>query len=225
MEVQQVIKILKDTANEDALIGMARFGIKTNQAFGISMPELRRLAKIIGKNHDLAIELWLTGYHEARILASLLAEPKKTTVELMDAWVAEFDSWDVCDQCCSNLFKYTPFAYSKAIAWTSSEQEFIKRAGFTLMACLASGDKKANEDKFLPFFPLIIQHAEDERNFVRKAVNWALRQMGKRSHFLRSIALDCIDELLKTKNKTAVWIAKDAQKELNSEKIIKRIKK
>jgi 3-methyladenine DNA glycosylase AlkD len=225
MEAEQLIKRLKSLRNEKSLEGMARFGINTTNAFGISMVELRKIAKEYGKNQALAENLWQAAYHETRILATLIAENKKITSGLMDSWVKDFDSWDVCDQCCGNLFRYTTFAYDKAIEWTSSNHEFTKRAGFTLMACLATGDKKANDEKFLQFFPLIIKHANDERNFVRKAVNWALRQIGKRSHFLRTVALKCIDELLKNNNKTAQWIAKDALRELNEEKIIKRIKK
>ena len=225
MEAEQLIKRLKSLRNEKSLEGMARYGINTTNAFGISMVELRKIAKECGKNQVLAEYLWQAAYHETRILATMIAENKKITSELMDSWVKDFDSWDVCDQCCCNLFRYTTLAYDKSIAWTSSGHEFTKRAGFTLMACLATGDKKANDEKFLQFFPLIIKHANDERNFVRKAVNWALRQIGKRSHFLRLEALKRIEELLKNNNKTAQWIAKDALRELNEEKIIKRIRR
>ena len=225
MKINSVISELKAVANPDLLRTMLHFGIKTENALGIPLPVLRNLAKKIGKDHALAIELWNTGYHEARILASMIDNYKEVTANQMDSWVNDFNSWDVCDQCCGNLFRYTPFAYDIATEWINSNVEFTKRAGFVMMASLAIGDKKAEDGKFLHFFDFIIQHAEDDRSFVRKAVNWALRQIGKRSHFLRNKALECIDILLKNSNKTAQWIAKDALRELTNEKIIKRIKR
>ncbi|MEI6696109.1 MAG: DNA alkylation repair protein [Bacteroidota bacterium] len=225
MNQDKVVAALNALSNKKSLEGMSHFGIKIENALGISMPALRNMAKQIGKNHALANELWETGLHEARILASMIADKKKVTPIQMDVWVKDFNSWDVCDQCCGNLFRYTPYAYDKAIEWALSEKEYTKRAGFAMMASLAVGDKKAADEKFLPFFDLIIANAEDERNFVRKAVNWALRQMGKRSYFLRVKALECIDTLLKNKNKTAQWIAKDALRELMDEKIMERIKR
>ncbi|MFZ4398433.1 MAG: DNA alkylation repair protein [Bacteroidales bacterium] len=220
-----ILAELQALGNANLVKGMSRFGIHTETAYGISMPCLRNKAKSIGKDHNLAIELWKTGLHEACILASMIDNYKEVTANQMDEWVNDFYSWDVCDQCCGNLFRYTPFAYDKATVWIQSNIEFTKRAGFVMMASLAIGDKKAEDEKFLHFFDFIIQHAEDDRNFVRKAVNWALRQIGKRSHFLRNKALECIDTLLKNNNKTAQWIAKDALRELTNEKIIKRIKR
>jgi 3-methyladenine DNA glycosylase AlkD len=225
MTKDTIIATLLSLRNETNVRGMKRFGICIENAIGISMPELRKMASGIGKNHTLAFELWQTGYHEARILASMIDECKKVTPIQMDAWVKDFNSWDVCDQCCGNLFRYTAFGYDKAIEWAHSEIEYTRRAGFVMMASLAIGDKKADDEKFLTFFSIILQYADDERNFVKKAVNWALRQMGKRSFYLRDQALECIEILLKRNNKTSQWIAKDALRELKDEKIINRIKR
>jgi len=225
MNKDTIITKLYSFENKKSVEGMSRFGIKVENALGISMPVLRNIAKSIGKDHLLAIELWQTSIHEARILACMIDEYQKVTTSQMDTWVNDFNSWDVCDQCCGNLFRYTPFAYDKAVEWTSLDIEYTKRAGFVMMASLAIGDKKADDEKFLPFFDLILDHSEDERNFVRKAVNWALRQMGKRSLYLRNKSLECIDILLKNNHKTAQWIAKDALRELMDEKIVNRIKR
>jgi 3-methyladenine DNA glycosylase AlkD len=201
-------------ANDQAVEGMARFGIRPGQALGISMPTLRNMAKDIGKNHALALALWDSGIHEARILASMIAEPKLVSTELMEEWVNDFDSWDICDQVCGNLFDKTPQAYQKAVQWCQQEREFVRRAGFVMMAELAVHDKKAQDEAFLQFFPLIKQYAGDERNFVKKAVNWALRQIGKRNSHLRTLALECAYEIQNMDSKTARWVAKDAIKEL-----------
>ena len=225
MTKDTIIAELQLLRNEKSLEGMSRFGINTKSAFGISIVQLRIIAKRIGKNHELALELWKTGFHEARILASMIAVAKKVTPAQMNLWVNDFNSWDLCDQCCGNLFEDTIFAYEKAIEWANSSVEYTKRAGFVMMARLAISDKKANDEKFLPFFNYIIRDADDDRNFVKKAINWALRQIGKRSLFMRAKALDCCEILLNKNSKTAQWIAKDAQRELNDGKTIKNIKR
>jgi len=204
---------------------MARFGISSNKTFGVSIPELRRIAKEAGKNHSLALDLWKSGYHEARIIASLIDEPEKVTPGQMDKWAGDFDSWDVCDQCCSNLFDKTPFAYRKIKEWSSSKKEFVKRAAFALLAVMAVHDKKADDKVYIKFFPIIKRESTDERNFVRKAVNWALRSIGKRNGMLRKEALRLSGEIQKIDSKTAKWIASDAIRELENRNIIKRIKK
>ena len=214
MTSEQIIANLKQLANAQAVEGMARFGIRPDEALGISMPTLRKMAKDIGKNHALALALWDSGIHEARILASMIAEPKLVSTELMEEWVNDFDSWDVCDQVCGNLFDKTPHAYQKAVQWCHQEREFVRRAGFVMVAELAVHDKKAPDEAFLQFFPLIKQYAGDERNFVKKAVNWALRQIGKRNSHLRTLALECAYEIQSMDSKTARWVAKDAIKEL-----------
>jgi 3-methyladenine DNA glycosylase AlkD len=204
---------------------MTRFGIAVDKAFGVSKPELRKMAKEIGKNHKLALELWKAGYLESRILASLIDEPEKVTPGQMDKWAEDFDSWDVCDQCCSNLFDKTPFAYDKIKLWSTSKKEYVKRTAFSLLAVMAVHDKKQSNTVFIKFFSLIKRESTDERNFVRKAVNWALRSIGKRNESLRKEALKLSREILKIDSKTAKWIASDAIKELEDSKIIARVRK
>lgn len=220
-----IIKELKSLSNPVNVAGMARFGISSHKTFGVSIPELRRIAKESGKNHKLAIDLWKSGYHEARIIASLTDEPEKVTSGQMDSWAGDFDSWDVCDQCCSNLFDKTPFAYDKIKKWSSSKKEFVKRAAFALLAVMAVHDKKAGDDVFVKFFPIIKRESTDERNFVRKAVNWALRSIGKRNEILRKKALKLSKDINKIDSKTAKWIAADVIRELESRSIINRVKK
>ncbi|MDD5457021.1 MAG: DNA alkylation repair protein [Candidatus Margulisbacteria bacterium] len=211
--VEEIIQIFKKQKNEHNLAGMVRFGIKTDKAYGISIPELRQLAKNIGKNQQLADKLWESGIHEARLLACFIARPAEISQVQTEAWVKDFDSWDICDQCCSNVFDKTPWAYDKADEWSRREEEFVKRAGFVMMAALSVHDKKASDSKFLPFFERIKQEAEDERNFVRKAVNWALRQIGKRNVVLYDEAIRVAKEIQKINSKTAKWIAGDALRE------------
>ena len=215
----QIITNLQQRANPQAVEGMARFGSRPAQALGIPIPTLRKMAKEIGRNQALAVALWASGIHEARILASMLAEPQLVSAELMDEWINDFDTWDVCDQVCGNLFDRTPYAYLKAKEWCQREKEFVRRAGFVLMAELAVHDKQAQDEAFLQFFPLIKHYASDARNFVKKAVNWALRQIGKRNNHLRAVALECAYEIQDMDSKTARWVAKDALKELQAKEI------
>lgn len=203
---------------------MARYGIKPGKAYGVSIPNLRSMAKEIGTDHDLALELWDSGIHEARILAGMIADPDTTTERLADAWVKDFDSWDVCDQCCMNLFENTKFAYAKAIEWSASDKEYVKRAGFVMMARLAVSDKKAKDEKFLAFLGIIKREACDSRNYVQKAVNWALRQIGKRNANLNRLALETAEEIQKMSPRSAKWIASDAIRELKSEEVQSKLK-
>ena len=214
--VEAVVESLKARANPDSVAGRAHFGSRPAHALGLSMPEVRRMARECGRNHALACELWATGWHEARILASMVADPKQVTPELMEEWVNAFDSWDVCDQVCGNLFDKTPFAYDKAVEWCRREGEYVRRAGFVLMAELAVHDKKAPDEKFWPFFPLMKEYSWDDRNFVKKAVNWALRQLGKRNATLRVLAIRWAEEIRATNTKAGRWIAAAALRELNS---------
>ena len=214
MTVEQVIAMLQQHANPQGVQGMARVGISSAQTLGVSIPTLRSIAKDIGRNHPLARELWRSGIHEARILASMIADPRLVSPEHMEEWVNDFDSWDVCDQVCGNLFDKTPYAYQKAVEWSHREQEFVRRAGFVLMAELAVHDKRAPDEAFLHFFPLIKHYAVDERNFVKKAVNWALRQIGKRNSHLRAVAVDWAHAIKQMDSHAARWIANDALKEL-----------
>jgi len=174
---------------------MARFGINPDNNYGVSVATLRKMAKEIGTDHNLAIQLWQSGIHEARMMACLIDDPKLVTQEQMQNWVMDFDSWDICDQCCSNLFRKTEYARQKVLEWSSAEEEFVKRAGFVLMAVLAVHDKKADDSLLEYFLPVIKAGAADDRNFVRKAVNWALRQIGKRNLHLNSKAIETAREI------------------------------
>lgn len=223
MHTKQVIALLEAESSEENRVGMARYGINTERAYGVSVKRLREIAKLIGRDHGIAGELWDTGMHEARMLASLVDEPAKVTPEEMEARVREFDSWDLCDGFCNNLFRKTPFAHSKVREWAGREETFIRRAGFALMANLAVHDKKAAESVFADYLKLIEDAANDERNFVKKAVNWALRQIGKRSPELNASAIACAERLAARDSKSARWIAKDALRELTSEKVQARL--
>jgi len=225
MQLNQILKKLKSLSNPKAVAGMARFGINPEKTYGISIPVLRKMAKEIGKNHNLALKLWDSGIHEAKILASMIDEPEKVTKKQMDEWIKNFDSWDVCDQCCMNLFSKTPYSWEKAKKWTNRKKEFEKRAGFALIACLAWYEREAHDKKFEQFFPLIKKHASDNRNFVKKAVNWSLRQIGKKNMNLNKIAIKTAKEISKINSKSAKWIASDALRELTDKKVKKRFNK
>ncbi len=221
--LQTLLARFETLRNPENVAGMARFGINPTNTYGISVNTLRQMAKEIGKSHDLAQELWDSGIHEARILASIIDVPRLVTEAQMEQWVQQFDSWDVCDQCCSNLFCKTPFAYDKAVEWSRREAEFVKRAGFVLMAGLAVHDKKAANNQLEIFLPLIEQGADDPRNFVKKAVNWALRQIGKRNRYLHERAIKTAESIAQHPSKSARWIASDALKELTSQAVQNRL--
>jgi len=203
---------------------MARYGINAKNTYGVPVPRLRALAKQIGKDHALAQQLWASGVHEARILASMLDIPRLVTEEQLERWASDFGSWDVCDQCCGNLFDRTAVAYQKAIEWSRRDQEFVKRAGFALMAYLAVHDKQRSDDAFEPFLPIIVRESTDGRNFVKKAINWALRQIGKRSRYLNEQAIATAHAIQQIDSPAARWIAADALRELTSPKQQQRLK-
>jgi 3-methyladenine DNA glycosylase AlkD len=221
---EEILQRLRNMANPANVAGMARYGINPENTLGISIPALRSIAKEIGKDHALAQELWASGIHEARILAAFIDDPKQVTEIQMENWVVDFDSWDVCDQVCGSLFDRTPFAYQKALEWSSRQEEFVKRAGFALMAWLAVHDKKAGNEQFENFFPAIIHQSTDARNYVRKAVNWALRNIGKRNRSLNQRSIEIAQEIARIDSKSAHWIASDALKELTSLAIQNRLK-
>lgn len=222
---QEIIKKLKSFNNPKNVAGMARFGITPKaKALGVPMPILRKLAKEIGRDHTLAQQLWQSGIHEAKILASMVDEPNKITSVQMDKWTRGFDSWDVCDQVCMNLFFNHSLAFKKCATWPVNKSEFIRRAGFALMACAAFKNKQAKDSDFIKFFPLIKKYATDERNYVRKAVNWALRQIGKRNLALNEKSIRLANEIAKIDSKSARWIAGDALRELQSEVVKNRLK-
>jgi 3-methyladenine DNA glycosylase AlkD len=221
---EDVLSQLKAQTDPEAVAGMARFGINPENTYGISIPNLRKLARQIGKNHILAGQLWSSGIHEARILACMIDDAKLVTEVQLERWVKDFDSWDVCDQCCGKLFDKTKFAYQKAIEWSERDEEFVKRASFVLMTQLAVHDKKAADSQFEQFFPIIKREATDERNFVKKAVNWALRQIGKRNLNLNGQAIETAQEIQEIDSKSARWIAADALRELTGEKVQQRLR-
>ena len=225
IQADDVLKRLESLADPEAVAGMAKFAVGGQNTLGISVPTLRQLAKEIGTDHDLAQELWVSGIHEARLLATMIDVPQQITGKQMEAWVKDFDSWDVCDQCCLNLFRKTPFAYDKVEEWSRREEEFVKRAAFALLATLAVHDKKAGDDTFIAFLPIIKREATDERNFVKKAVNWALRQIGKRNLSLNQFAIHAAQEIQQLDSKSARWIAADAWRELTSEKVQLKLRK
>jgi 3-methyladenine DNA glycosylase AlkD len=225
MELNELTLLLKKLGDKKAVPFMAKFGINPEFALGIRIPVLRRLSKEIGKNHSLALQVWEAKYHEGRILATMIADPKETTRKLADDWTSDFNSWDLCDQTCMNLFEKLPFAWEKTVEWCHREHEFEKRAGFVMIARLAVSDKKTADEKFEMFFPLLIQAATDPRNFVKKAVNWAIRQIGKRSLHLNKEMIALSRQLSMTDNKTARWIAADAIRELDNKAMQNRLMK
>jgi len=224
MRYNDILDKLRVLSNPKAVAGMARFGINPENTYGVSIPNLRKIAKEAGKDHSIALDLWASDIHEAKILASMIDDPKRVTEAQMERWVKDFDSWDVCDQCCMNLFEKTEYAYQKCVEWSSREEEFVKRAGFVLMARLAVSDKKAGNEEFMEFFPIIKREAIDERNYVKKAVNWALRQIGKRNRSLNRTAIRAAEEIQEINSRSAKWIASDALRELKSEAVQKRLK-
>ena len=224
-QVNEIVKRLKSLGDAKAVEGMARFGITAETVYGVSMPRLRALAKDIGIDHARALALWRIPNRETRILAALTADRGQVTEALMEGWVLDFDSWEVCDQTLLNLFDRTPFARAKAVEWSLRDEEFVKRAGYVLMARLATVDKKAEDAVFRVFLPHIRRGAGDERNFVRKAVNWALRQIGKRNLSLNRDAIAEAEAIQQLGSRAARWIAKDALSELRSEAVQARLKK
>lgn len=225
MTVDQILAKLESLGVEEDRAGMARFGINTDKAYGIRIPVLRKMAKEMGTNHELAQALWNTEMHEARILASMIDDPKRVCEAQMEAWVKDFNSWDLCDQVCGNLFDKTELGFEKAIEWAGREEEYVKRAGFAIMAWAAFHVKTAPNSMFEDYFPIIIREATDERNFVKKAVNWALRNIGKRNLALNAKSIETAREIEQIEDKTAKWIAGDAIRELISDKVQARLKK
>jgi 3-methyladenine DNA glycosylase AlkD len=214
---------LNSLADPSQLAGQARYGIDVSSSLGIGQPALRAVARQIGRDHRLARQLWESGVREARILASLVDDPGQVTDAQMESWAKDFSSWEVVDACCGRLFNRTPQAYEKALEWSSREEEFVKRAGFSLMCGLAVHDKKAPDDAFQPFFDAIEQQACDGRNFVKKAVNWALRQIGKRNLLLRERAIAVAERIAQKECRAAHWVAADALRELRSPQLEARL--
>ena len=209
-----MIAELRAIADPSRLPGMARVGINVDRALGVSIPELRKLGRRHRPDHALALDLWRSGIHEARILASMVDDPAKVTREQMEEWVGDFDSWDLCDQVISNLFDLTPFAASVVRAWTKRPEEFVKRAGFAMIAAHTVHDRTAPDRTFIAWFPAIRRGAKDDRNYVKKAVSWALRQIGKRNLELNAAAIAEAESLSTSDVPSARWVGRDALREL-----------
>jgi 3-methyladenine DNA glycosylase AlkD len=234
--VAGLVDELRGLGSEHDRAGMSRYGINVSDAFGVSIYELRRIAKRLGRDHDLALALWAAGWHETRLLACFVDDPAAVTETQMERWLADFDSWDLCDQATTSLFDLTPFAWNKAREWARRSPEWERRAGFALIAGLAVHDKAASDDDFASLFPLIEEASFDARNFVKKAVNWALRNIGKRDRALNATALDCARRIRAAadaraggprggdaSSRSARWVANDALRELASEKVQARL--
>jgi len=229
MTADEIIEQLRQLADPAKIADLALYAIKTPKWFGIRTPELKAFArevrKLVTDRHATALELWKSGVYDVRAVAFLIDDPKKVTPEQMEAWAEDFDNWATVDGTCSYLFCRTPYAYDKAFKWAGREPEFQKRAGFSMMAYLAVYDKKAPDEKLAAFIPIIEKHADDGRNFVKKAVNWALRQIGKRSLALNQLAIDAAERIKAQNTPSARWIAADALRELRSPAVQERLKR
>lgn len=219
----QVFEQLISMADPEAAAGMSRVGITPDTMLGIFVPDLQALAKEIGTDHDLAQQLWASGVREARILACFVDDPHLVGETQMDDWAADFNSWDVCDLCCTHLFRKTRLAHAKALEWSARDAEFTKRAGFVLMVCLTVHDKKATDEPFERFLSIIRREAIDDRNLVKKAVNWALRQIGKRNPALNRQAIATAREIETLDSRSARWVASHALRELTGEAVQRRL--
>ena len=225
MTKTEVLAALRKHADPAVVESMTRFGLPTANALGITAPRLRALAKTIGRDQKLSLSLWQTGIQEARVLAALIGDPREVTRKQMERWVSDFDSWGVCDAACGVLFVHSPFAVETAFRWARKDREFVKRAGFVLMAEMAIHRKELANRVFLPMLVAIRDGSLDERNFVKKAVNWALRQIGKRNSRLNKLALTEAERIHKIDSKSARWIASDALRELRSSPVQFRLQK
>jgi 3-methyladenine DNA glycosylase AlkD len=221
----EVLRRLCALGNPANVAGMAHFGILPDKAFGVRAPAIKKMARELGRNHRLAGELWVTGYREARALAAMIDEPERVTEAQAERWVRQFNSWDICDGCCLYLFAYLPFAWRKVFEWSLRKREYEKRAAFSLIAVLSVHDKTAPMEKFLKFLPVIKREANDGRNFVKKAVNWALRQIGKQNLSLNRAAIRTAREIRKLGTPSARWIAADALRELTSPAVQTRLRR
>lgn len=224
MTVDEIVAWLAERrASEHDLAGMARYGINTESAFGVKQPELRALAKRIGRDHDLASGLWAAGWRESRLLAAMIDEPGRVTTAQMDRWAGDFDSWDVCDGVCLDLFRRTPHAWEKAREWPRARRGFVRRAGLVLIALLAKCDDADEDASLLDLLPLVLAAAEDERNEVKKGASWALRNLGKRNGALHAAALEAAARLRESGSRAARWVGSDALRELDSDKVRQRL--
>ena len=223
MDKDEVLKWLERKGTRRTVLGMGRYGIEAEHAFGVPMAALLQLRKRLGRDHALSVALWESGWYEARLLAALVGDPQRVTRRQMNAWAASFENWGDCDTVCFHLFDRTPFAWEKARQWAASPREFVRRGGFVLMACLALHDKAAPDKRLLAFLPLIEKGARDERNFVKKGVSWALRSVGRRNPALNAAALAVARRLALSEEAACRWVGKDALRELMSPKVRSRL--
>lgn len=224
-EVQSALKWLKDHSTKATLQGMARYAIPSDRALGVAMKDIKALGKQLGHNQELAAALWETGVYEARMLSSFVGDPARITSAQMDRWCKEFDNWAFCDAMCFNLFDRTPHAWDKVTHWSGSNKEFVKRTAFALLWSLSVHDKRAGNERFIHGLALIERAAGDERNFVKKAVNMALRAIGKRNRDLHTAAVAVARRLAESPNATSRWVGKDALRELTSPAVSQRIER
>jgi 3-methyladenine DNA glycosylase AlkD len=222
--VETVLASLKRLGTKRTRDGMARYAITSDKAFGVTVGELRQMGKRLGPNHELALRLWETGWYEARMLAAFVDDPDIVTPAQMDRWCKDFDNWAICDTVCFHLFDKTPHAFRKVAHWADRRNEFEKRAAFALLASLGVHDKKTGDEEFARCLPLIERAANDERNFVKKGVSWALRVVGRRSPELHAASVKLSEKLTESENPAARWIGNGALKELTSNAVTKRLK-
>jgi 3-methyladenine DNA glycosylase AlkD len=223
-QVESVIAALKKLSSRHTRDGMARYGLPSDKAFGVGVGQMQQLAKRLGRNHELAEALWQTGWYEARMMAAFLDEPERVTAAQMDRWCRDFDNWGIVDTVCFKLFDVTPHAIRKAEQWSGRKEEFQKRAGFVLMACVGVHNKQAGDEQFKKWLPLIETGANDERNFVKKGVSWALRVIGRRSLELNAAAIELAERLSTSSQASARWIGKDALRELKGPVVTRKLK-
>jgi 3-methyladenine DNA glycosylase AlkD len=221
--VPEVLAWLERKGTKRTRDGMARYGIYAKKVLGVTVGDIRALGKRLGRSHELALALWKTGFYEARMLTSFVDEPARVTPAQMDRWSRDFDNWAVCDTLCFHLFDRTPHAWDKIAAWGDRREEFVKRAAFALLAGLTVHDKQSGDGPFLASLPLVERAASDERNFVKKAVNWALRSIGKRSPALNAAAVAVAARLAASPEPAARWVGKDALRELTSASVTRRL--
>lgn len=221
----EVLATLKRLSSKKTLEGMSRYGLPSENALGVSVGAIQKLAKELGRNHELAESLWSTSVYEARLLAAFVGEPDKVTPAQMDRWCRDFDNWGVVDTVCFKLFDQSPHAWKKVEQWVKRKGEFQKRAGFVLLACLGSHDKKATNEQFLRCLPMIEEAATDGRNFVKKGVSWALRVIGRRNLTLNQAAKELAQQLTKSNDATSRWLGKEALREFASPVVTRQLKK
>jgi 3-methyladenine DNA glycosylase AlkD len=223
-DVDSVVAALTRRGSKRGREGMARYGIVAENVLGVSVADIRAIAKQIGRNHSLALALWKTNIYEARMLTAFISEPARVTPALMDRWARDFDNWAICDTLCFHLFDRTPHAWAKVEQWSSDRREFVKRGAFALLASLALHDKNAPDKPFLKTLRLIERAASDERNFVKKAVSWALRGIGRRNRALNAVAVEVARRFCQLDEPAARWIGRDALKELTSPPVLRRLR-